>query len=195
VLFITGGGPRVVSNPWVRHKLAGTRSTRVGREAYVSPEPGPVQDYLSVWPSRRVSWDVKRQLFVITDVDALGWREFVVDWAAWPDPASDEDELEIEKLLGHLPQHTDRGQRYFGNFAHLSYAYAWKRMRERQDFLELGSARYSDKIAEKNRQVGKRRIRATAGDNAARLKEIRRWIPALAGEDRIPLVPGFNFTH
>jgi hypothetical protein len=195
VLYITGGGPRVVSNPWIRHKLAGTRSTRVGREAYVSPEPGPAAEYLSVWPSRRISWDLARQLFVITDVDALGWREFVVDWAEWPDPVSDEDELEIEKLLGHLPQHTDKGQKHFGSFAPISYSYVRRRLRERQEFLTLGSAKYSDSIAEKNRQVGKRRIHAVAGDNAARLKEIRRWIPTLAGEERIPLVPGFSFTH
>jgi hypothetical protein len=160
----------------------------------VQPEPGPLEEYLSAWPSRRVSWDVSRQLFLITDVDALGWREFVVDWVQWPDPVSDENEIELEKLLGHLPQHTDKGERYFGSFRPLSYQYAWKRMRERQEFFELGSARYSDRIAEKNRQIGKRRIRATAGDNAARLKEIRRWIPTLSGEEKIPLVQGFNFT-
>lgn len=192
---IEGANPRRVATPWDTHKLAATRSTRVGREARVLPDAGPLALYLSAFPTRSVGWDRRRQLFVITDRAAPGWREFVLEWVKWPDPVSDQDDEELAKILGHLPQLVDEGERYFGSFAPLSYAHVRKRIGERQEFYKLGSAKYSDKIAAKNRAIGKKRIHAVAGDNAARLNEIRRWFPALAGGKKTPLVPGHSFTQ
>lgn len=192
---IAGAVPRAVPSPWESHKLRATRSTSVGREARVVPDAGPLALYLSAFPTRRVEWDVKRQLLVVYDRAAPGWREFVLEWVKWPDPVSDDDDEELKKILGHLPQFIDQGERYFGSFAPLSYAYVRKRMQQRAEFHALGSAKYSDKIAEKNRAIGKRRIRSVALDNAARLNEIRRWFPALAGGKKTPLVPGLSFTQ
>jgi hypothetical protein len=193
---VSGAVPRCAPTPWESHVLAATRSTRVGREARVSPDAGPLALYLSAFPTRRVDWDRKRQLFVITDRRAPGWREFVLEWVKWPDPVSETDDVELQKVLGHLPQLIDEGDRYFGSFAPLSYAYVHKRMRERQEFHKLGSNKYAESIAAKNRAIGKRRIRATALNNAARLNEIRRWFPVLSGTgEKIPLVPGFSFTQ
>lgn len=194
-LAVSDVRPRRVSPPWIRKRLEGTRSVTVGREANVRPDPGPTEAYERAFPTRYIVWDPWRQLFAIYDRAAPGWREFVAEFVPAPMPDDDDEAEEVERSIGHLPRHVDQGQLYVGVFAQVTYPFVAKRMKERLEFLELGSRRYAEKIADKNRAIGKRRIRATASDNAARLNEIRRYLPVLAGSgEKIPLVAGFNFT-
>lgn len=188
---------RRVAAPWDRQRLEGARSTRVGREAHVRPDPGPAAAYRRVFPTRTIGWDHWRQLLVIHDRTAPGWREFVMEMLPAPMPEDEAEARELEKSIGHLPRIVDQGQLMVGCYAPLTYAYVERRARERQEFHRLGSAKYAKAIAEQNRAIGKRRLRAVAADNAARLNEIRRWFGPLSGTgDKIPLVPvGIDITH
>lgn len=188
---------RRVAAPWDRKRIEGSRSTRVGREARVLPDPGAAEAYLRIFPARSIGWDHARQLFVITDRTAPGWREFVMELMPAPMPEDEQEEAALEQSIAHLPRIIDQGQLMVGCFTPLTYAFVEKRARERMEFLALGSRKYAAQIAERNRAIGKRRIRATAQDNAARLREIRRWFGPLSGTgEKIPMVPvGVDIKH
>lgn len=189
--------PRRVAPPWERARLEGSRSIRVGRESHIRPDPGPAAEYLRIFPTRSIGWDHWRQLFVITDRTAPGWREFVLEMTPAPMPEDEEERIQLEKAIEHLPRIVDQGQLMVGLYAPLTYEYVAKRARERQEFLRLGPAKYAKVIADRNRAIGKRRIKQTAADNGARLREIRRWFGPLSGTgEKIPQVPvGVDLSH
>jgi len=182
--------PRVVAPPWEREKLDGQRSTYVGREAHVEPEIGPVELYRSRWPTRVVGWNVSRQLYMITDLKDLGWREFVCELDAPPDPESGEPRSP-EELAAMVESGDYSVVKVFRDF---DYAFVNQRMREAMEFNELGTRRYADKIAGKNRQLVRGHTHDYARRNAARMNEHKRhFFPAEDGS-RAVQIPGTHFT-
>jgi hypothetical protein len=190
MLQISHVAPRRVAPPWERERLEGSRSIKVGRESHIRPDPGPAAEYRRIFPTRSIGWDHWRQLFVITDRAAPGWREFVLEMTPAPMPEDPAEQEALERAIEHLPRITDQGQLMVGIFAPLTYAYVERRARERQEFLRLGAKKYAATIADRNRAIGKKRLKQTAADNGARLREIRRWFGPLSGSgEKIPLVP------
>jgi hypothetical protein len=191
-LNITGGGPRIVAAPWEREIREGQRSTWVGIEDCVSPEIGPVDLYRSRWPERFVVWNRSRQLFEIRSFTDAGWREFVFEYDAPPDP--DGMAIETDQLAQMVVAGDPTVRRVFRDF---DYAFVRRRLIEAMEFDEMNrsSARLTDSIMEANRKLDKKRIKDVAARQAARMGEIRRYLPRLIGEEKIPLVPGANFTH
>lgn len=81
-------------------------------------------------------------------------------------------------------------------FRHFDYAFVNQRIREAFEFRHEGSAKYTDRILDRNRSRTRRRHRAIAANTAAGLGEIRRYLPLLAGEGpKIPLLPGGFVTQ
>lgn len=179
--------PRVVAPPWEREALDGSRSTWVGREAEVVPEAGPLELYRARFPTRAVSWHVPRQLFVITDSGVPGWREFVCELDAPPDP-----ERGTPRSPEELAAMVEAGDFAVTRvFRHFDYVYVHRRLREAFEFVADGPERYTHKIADRNRALTRSRTRSVAHRNAAALNEIRRYYPVLAGDGKkVPLVPG-----
>jgi hypothetical protein len=193
VLHITGGGPRVVAPPWERERIEGSRKTFVGVEDYVRPDDGPLDLYLSAFPTRHVGWNRRRQMFEITDAAAPGWREIVCELAAPPDPVSGTPRSPEE--VAALVESGSMDLRQV--FRHFDYEFVNQRIREWFEFREDGPAKYTDRISARNRARTRRRHRAVAANTAAGLNEIRRYLPLLAGEgDKIPVVPvGISFSQ
>lgn len=192
MLNITGGGPRVVAPPWERERIEATRPVSVGVEDYVEPEAGPLALYLSVFPTRTVSWNRQRQMFEITDSLAPGWRDLVCTLDAPPDPVSATPRSPEEVAAMIESGSLDVRQ----VFRHFDYEFVNRRIREWFEFRHDGSVRYTDRLMARNRARTRRRHRAVAGNMAAGLNEIRRYFPVLAGDgDKVPLVPvGIDFT-
>lgn len=181
---------RQVAPPWARPALEGLRSTYVGRESYVEPEPGVLALYRSVWPTRDVTWDSKRQLFVITDRADAGWREFVYEYDAPPDPETGAP-VSPEELAAMIESGRHGAWKCFVPF---DYRFVRRRMREAMEYLSLGSVRYAAKVADKNTRLGKSWIRDRVNHSVSRLNEIKRYLPVFAGEEKQHLFTGANLT-
>lgn len=183
--------PRVVAAPWEREALEGQRRTFVGYESDVRPEQGPIDLYLSRWPSRVVTWNRQRQLFQITDRDVPGFRELVYQYDAPPDPAAGEPRGP-EELAAMIEAGDTTVTRVWRDF---DYEFVRRRMREASEYLSMGDERYLARVMEKNRRRQKRDNHARAGNMAARMNEIKRYLPTLAGEEKQHLFTGTSFTH
>lgn len=142
--------------------------------------------YRSRWPTRDVGWDAKRQLFVITDSNDPGWREFVYEYDAPPDPETGVPRSP-EEIAAMIESGAHGATRCFVPF---DYRFAHRRMREAMEFTELGVRRYAEKIADKNDRIRKSWVRARAGHMAAGWNEIKRYLPVFAGEEKQHLFTG-----
>jgi hypothetical protein len=183
--------PRIVAAPWESDLLKGRR-VRVGREAEVLPDPGPVAAYRSVFPDRRVAWNAAEQLYEITQVDGVTGEEARLELVFYWDypPKEDGTEWTDDEVAAMVQARTGGAVRRFMDF---DYRFVERRLRERTLFLELGAVRYNRRIADRNAARSRTKIRGHANDLAASLGEFRRWIPVVAGDtlgSRVPLVPG-----
>lgn len=151
----------------------------VGYEGHVAPDPGPLELYRSVFPGRYVIWNAARQCFEIRERSGSEDRrvEFVADMVEEP---PDPDALDARA----------RKVRVFRPF---DYEFVRQRMRERYEYEVEGADRYTDKILERNRKLTNGRLRTVANDNAARIGEVRRYLPTLDGDSKIPMVAGCDF--
>jgi hypothetical protein len=191
-LNITDGGPRIVAAPWEQAAKKGSRRIEIGLEAGVLPERGPVDLYRSRWPERFVTWNYSRQLFEIGSYEDLGFREFVFLYDAPPDP--DGNPRGPEELCAMIESGDMTITRVFRDF---DYAFVKRRLMEAMEFdaMNRDSAKLADQVIGANRSIVTRNNKDVASRQAARMGEIRRYLPRLAGEKKIPLVAGANFTH
>jgi hypothetical protein len=184
-------GHRSVLPPWAERSNAG-RAATVRREGNVVPDAGPLSLYQSVFPERYVAWDASRQLFEIRQKNPFtGFDErveLIFDWVVPPDA---EGNFPTEEEMAAMIQ--NRSPRLRRQFKPFDYAFVRKRLAERYEFLRLGSERYTDAIANRNRARQRQRMGAIAREMAAGIKDIKRWLPALASgyaDERVPLVAG-----
>jgi hypothetical protein len=193
-LNITGGGPRIVAAPWEREAREGSRRIEVGLEAGVEPERGPVDLYRSRWPERFVTWNYSRQLFEIGSYEDLGFREFVFLYDAPPDPDSGEARGP-EELCAMIEAGDMSITRVF---RHFDYEFVKRRLTEAMEYdaMNRDSSKLADSVLNANRAIVTRNNKDVASRQAAKMGEIRRYLPRLAGEKKIPLVAvGTTLTH
>lgn len=179
---------RTVARPWDRARLEGQRTTFVGREANVRPDPLALALYRRRWPTRDVAWDAKRQLFVITDRTDPGFREFVFEYDA---PTDSGEPITEEELYLMVTSHAPGIYRVFVPF---DYAFVRRRMKEADEYLELGSARYAEKVEEGNERIQRSWVRDRVNYGVPRLNEIKRYLPLLAGGEKQHLFTGADLT-
>lgn len=182
--------PRYVAPPWEREAIEGARSTYVGRESDVMPDPAVFDLYRSRWPTRNVTWNVKRQLFEITDSADAGWREFVFEYDSPPDPGSGQPVS--PEALAEMVQ-SGKGDVY-KVFVPFDYRFVRRRMREASDFLEMGSRKYAEKVAGQNEQIRKSWVRDRVNFSVPRYNEIKRYLPVFAGGEKQHLFTGATLT-
>ncbi len=185
--------PRVVAPPWEREAKDGERTTFVGLEACVTPERGPLELYQSRWPERYVVWNRPRQLFEIRSHTDAGWREFVFLYDAPADPTSGVPHS--PEALAQMIEAGDLSIRKV--FRDFDYEFVHRRMREAMEYDEINrsSRILTQQVLAANRAIQTRDNKDLAARQAARLGEIRRYLPTLVGDEKIPLVPGASFTH
>lgn len=150
--------PRVVADPWETDAVL-RRS--VHREARVEPEPGPLAEYLRVFPGRYVRWNVARQLFEVRETD--------------PDTGHD---VRVA-LVSVWKAHPETGEltRCFRPF---DWPYVEERKADWYLTRHEGVDAISKKTAQHNAAVAKAKVRDAARESAAGWNEIRRWLPVLA---------------
>lgn len=182
---------RRVAPPWLREQIEGMRSTYVGRESRVVPDAGALELYRSKFPTRFVEWDVKRQLFVIKDTRDAGWREFVFEYDAPPDPETGEP-VSPEELAAMIESGRYGAYKCFIPF---DYRFVRRRMREASELESMGEKRYAEKVHAKNVARDKSWSRGIASRNAARMNEIKRYLPVFAGGEKQHLFTGANFKQ
>ena len=183
--------PRFVLPPWETEKR--DLANFVGLEDRVLPERGPLELYRSRWPERFVTWNRARQLFEIGSYDDAGWREFVFLYDAPPDPTSGIPRSP-EALAAMIEAGDASVRKVFRDF---DYEFVRRRLREAMEYdaINRDSAKLADQVLDANRSIIKRDTKDRASRQAARMGEIRRYLPTLIGEDKIPMVTGANFTH
>lgn len=162
--------PRYVAAPWERI----TRPVRVGLEDHVEPDPVALAMYLSVFPDRRVRWNRDRQLFEIRQQDDAGESriEFVFYYDAPPNPIT--GEAFSEEQLAQLIE--KRSPILHKVFRHFDQEFVNQRLRERLEWLELGTKKYNDRVADRNRQRWKNRLRGVISEAAARIGDNRHYL-------------------
>lgn len=199
--------PRYVAAPWELEQRTGRR-TRVGLEDHVSPEPGPVELYRSVWPDRYVSWNRDRQRFELLSERDPGYSEDVFFWDA--EPGRDVDGNPVEFSPEEIAEMVDSGDgRAVKRFLPFDYALVNRRIQEAWEFNALGANRSRKllrRIGDHNAGVARRHRRAQDEMWEDWSKEDHRYLPELAAlhagatpaeakVERIPLVaPGINLT-
>jgi hypothetical protein len=171
---------RRVLRPWERDQSgAMNRRVRVNREANVQPDAGPLALYQSVFPDRYVRWEPKRQLWEIRQRNQFtGFDErveLVFDELEEPEKELKEivTQNDLEELLEREAPATYRV------FKPFDYAFVRRRLRERFDYLRMGTERYNREVTKRNRMRSTMKTREIAHEMAAGIKEIRRWIPVL----------------
>lgn len=178
--------PRVVALPWER-ELYGYRPTRVLDEDGVQPEAGPLAEYQTVFPDRYVVWNRKRQLWEVRQLNretGLDERyEFIFWFDTPPNPLTGEKRSEDE-IADMIEGRSPELLRVFRNFDH---DFVRERLRQRAEY-NANRATYSSKMAERNRRAVASRIRDKKRNAAAQLNEVKRYLPTLAGEEKVPLV-------
>ena len=82
-------------------------------------------------------------------------------------------------------------------FRDFDYEFVKRRLLEAMEYdaMNRDSAKLADSVLNANRAIVSRNNKDVASRQAARMGEIRRYLPRLAGEKKIPLVAGANFTH
>jgi len=159
---ITDVRPRVVAAPWdADQQVRASRPTAVHREAHVTPEPGPLAEYLRVFPHRRVLWNVARQLFEIRETDPDTGRDervgFVFTWQPHPETG------ELTRV-----------------FRHFDYDYVEERKADWYLLQAEGADALHRRTQAHNDRVAASKLRDAARESAAGLNEIRRYLPVLA---------------
>lgn len=159
---------RIPPLPWEPGYWAPGR-LRVGLEAALRADPGPIEFLRSIWPERYVVWNGDHQLWEVRQQNPVTGRDERVE-LLYRKAASPEGFL----VPAYIP---------------FNYEYLLTRARQRWQFLELGPARYEDMVNDKNRAVSRSVVRGIASEMAAGLGELRRYFPVLAGDgEKIPLV-------
>lgn len=173
-------GPRVVAAPWELEQRTARRAW-VGREAEVTPEPGPLALYRAVFPDRVVRWNVERQLFEIVSTDPTsGFHEFIFWWDAAPDPADNDREFSAEEIAEMVDQGSGRVVKRWAPF---DYGFVWRRLRERWEWEGLGAQRerkFVRRIADHNANVQRTHLAQQQATWDEWAKDDRRWLPVLA---------------
>jgi hypothetical protein len=190
-------GPRKVALPW--ENAMGSAPARVCREGDVQPDRGPLEMYQSVFPDRYVKWEPRRQLWEIRQRNPFtGFDErveLIFEWAAPPDPETGEPRTAEELAYMLENRHPSLTKVY----APFDYEFVRRRLRERLDFLLLGTEKYQQRITARNRRRQRSRLGDVAREMAAGLNEIKRWLPVLETaqregvyrpHERTPLVRG-----
>lgn len=179
--------PRAVALPWEREAFFGHRRTRVDAEDGLQPEPGPLHEYQAIFPDRYVVWNRKRQLWEIRQLNrATGLDEryeFLFFFEAPPDPITGKPRTEDELAL----MIEERSPELLQVYRPFDHHFVRERLRQRAEYLE-NPATYSTRVAARNRARMVSRIREKKNNAAAQLNEVKRLLPTLAGEDRVPLV-------
>lgn len=191
--------PRYVAAPWELER--GEVRRIVGREDHVTPDPGPLAEYLAAFPDRYVAWDYHYQLFAVyvraSDGGPDELHERLFYWDAAPDPVTGE-ELTDEQLAAMAGKDPSVVRRY----RPFDYPFVRQRLREGGEYARAGAARYSRIINDRNASRARSKLKDLVRNQAAALGEIRTWLPVLADAQatgrwnpgvRTPVVPGASF--
>ncbi|MGE0347321.1 MAG: hypothetical protein AB7N73_14485 [Gemmatimonadales bacterium] len=160
------------------------------------PDPSALEEYQRVFPRRYLKWNVGRQLWEVWQYnEVLGADEFY-EFVFWYAPVFDDDGVPIpeEEMEELIRTGSPRVRKVFRDFDH---RFVRQRIRAAFEFRDLGVARYHDRQAAILKQARLRKIRQTASDMAEGMKELYRYLPALASGhwgDRKPIVTGAALT-
>jgi hypothetical protein len=128
---------------------------RVGLEAGLEPEPGPLDFLRTVWPERYVVWNAEHQLWEVRQQNPV---------------------TQLDERVELLRRVVDAPDGYTVP-AYLPFSYEWllRRAENRRQFLTLGPAGYDDAVQERNRAQARRVIRDVAVYMADGLRELERY--------------------
>lgn len=142
-------------------------------------ETGPLAEYLSVFPYRSVRWDARRQLWAVWETDPNTGEEWRVELVFYYDApphidGSPRTPEQVADLVARSHPSVFKAYRPF------DYPFVRQRLRERYEFQRLGPTRYQQQHEDRNRRLERRVVRQAASEAAARLAEIRRYLPVIA---------------
>jgi hypothetical protein len=153
--------PRVVARPWDPEvTLRASRPTAVHREAHVEPEPGPLAEYLRVFPGRYVLWNVRRQLFEVRETDPDTGKDVRVALVC---------HRETDPTTGHEAQ----------LFRPFDWQYVEERKAEWYLLRHEGADALHRKVEAQNARAWRTKRRDAAREMAAGLNDIKGWLPVL----------------
>jgi len=181
---------RFVAAPWEHSRARLGAAVYTGREdaAAWSPDPAVLAAYQQVWPHRYVIWDPVMQMPEVRQVNPLtGEDESYEHLFLWDRaPVSNEKpstSIEVADAVSDFlaGRETKEGSGLVECYRPFDMEFVTERIRQRYEWLHLrGQQRQSAVVADRNRAIGREKLKGPGSELAYFYKHEHRWLPAIA---------------